>query len=420
MSLYVNINNQTVAPEEYVISELANISGPKHLNLIYPQEAGYFGYDQTGANRTSSFEIGSNNYHWIPSESYFEMDVLLSATGHLLGEAECLVDRIRIIAQDGTILVDDEDHNLFAHVMNMTTSSNENKNLNWQSGRNNLCVADTSVDVLTSAVKYQMIPNLNFWRFVKSVPLPVSGTLRVELTWAADKNVIFDPHSASPTYKVSNLILMAAMLPVSNDYNDKLRLLAIKKGITIQYDQNFRQHAQTLGTNNTVYIRNSMKQAKSLIAVHRKSGYALDYAEGYLYRYPTPKGGISLIQARNGSNSFPYNAITNTGRAYQELLKVLRISDDADSGNQITRARYNVDSDADDALTENFGTTAGQFVVGIDLQSNGSSTGISTENAPLQYVFDAVSAETTLVCDVFVQYGCVWIIRQSDKHYLDK
>jgi hypothetical protein len=304
--------------------------------------------------------------------------------------------------------------------MNMTTASNENKALNWQAGRNNLCTTDALVDDLTSAIKYQIIPNLNFWRFVKSVPLPVTGSLRVELTWAADKNVIFDPNTASPTYKVSNLVLMAAMLPVSNDYNDKLRLLAIEKGITIEYDQNFRQHAQTLSTNNSVYIRNSMKQAKSIIAVHRLSGNALAYAKGYLYRYPTPKSGISSIQVRNGSNSFPYNAITNTGRAYQELLKVLRLSDDADSGNQITRARYNVDTVADAALTANFGTTAGQFIVGIDLTSNGQGTGISTAEAPLQYLFDAVAAESTLVCDVFVQYGCVWIIRQSDKHYLDK
>ena len=88
-----------------------------------------------------TFVIGSNNCAWICPETVLDFDLAVGATGYI-ARCEDVFNRCRLTTQNGVILFDLRNHNLFTSIQQVAVLGNESKQANWESGLDSLCVAD--------------------------------------------------------------------------------------------------------------------------------------------------------------------------------------------------------------------------------------------------------------------------------------
>ena len=125
-------------------------------------------------------------------------------------------------------------------------------------------------------------------------------------------------------YRIDNPRLSVALVPLTPDFQEKLRSVAAAGGCIFNYTQNYYISAPSTSTANTLQVNFAMKSATSAVAVQRLVAQINDIAHDSLQKYQAPAGGLVSVQVRQGSDAFPSNAIDTTERAYVELLKTLQ------------------------------------------------------------------------------------------------
>lgn len=418
MSL-IKQNMMELMPDTELVADDRNIASPK-INLdVFPNEgSANFGYGQVSSQKQMSFTVGSDYASWLPQESHLEFDLKIGtgAGAQLTGDVSALFDRVRLVTQAGVVLVDDQAHNLIQRITQTCVVNDSYKKTSWMSGRNNLCVPDLELDPLTSSARHYAIElSHNFFKQVRSVPLPITGNLRLIIDLADDQTAFYAADMPTTKYRIDNPRLSVALVPMTADFTDKLRRVAMAGGLAFNYIQNYYISAPATSTSNTVQVNFAMKSAQSVIAVQRLSTQITDTTQDSLNKYQAPAGGLVSIQVRQGSDAFPSTAIDTTERAYCELLKTLDQYLDLDSGSQLSRARYT----GADATGANQASTGPLFIAGIKTAKAGMNTGVSTLNGGLQLKWNQATALPNAQLDVFIQYAVIAVVKSPTEVYLE-
>lgn len=399
----VQVPSHNLEPELQVQVPTQNSSGPKALIQVYPIESGSFGVLNTSANgRLASFSISSQTSAICFPESYFSCNIALSTTGSIPGDVSSLIERVQIQTESGTQILDTAaGHNLWGRVVDIITVNPgiastpvpSSAQACWESGLENLLQPDAGQTVITStAVDYSFKLSVPFLQQNHDHLLPVSGGLRIILTFASDYICLYQNGTSAGKYLVSNLFYNAVYKPLNPEYVQRVKAVANENGIVVPYTQPLYMAQPLPGSSNSITINYACKWAKGLVSVVRKTTNFASNGYSNLDQYLVPVSGLSQIQLTNGSNLYPQMPITKFSQQYRELKKLFKVDGKVGwAGNGITRSRYCTASYVSGA---NQCSTGPLNITGIDMSTDDGAffTGASTQNGTFVYQFNMIAA----------------------------
>lgn len=428
MSL-IEINDMTLVPQTQIEVPTKNVAGQKALIQVYPIEAGPFGVlDSNARSQTATFDISSRSAAWDPVESYFTCQVLAGTTFTCAGDINAMISRVQIQTTSGTPILDTQTngHNLWGAIVDIctvnpginTTPVPSNAQMNWQSNKQSLLQPDAGqyqFSIHPTEVSFKLA--VPFLQQIRAMPVPLTGSIRIILTFAPDYFVA--TVGASGSYYAQSLVYNAVFKPYNPEFLNRLRLVAREEGIIVPYTQVVYQAQSLSGSNANLQLNFAFKWAKGFVSVVRNNAHFSAYGYDNLRQYLVPPGGtyptygLSSIQLQQGSNLFPALPITRPTVQYNELQKLMKNFEDRDAANGITRARW---------LTASYQSSTDQSsqsplnIVGIDLGSDEGSffTGVSTLNGTFIYNYNTVSAPAAnSQIDMFIVADYALVIRDE-------
>jgi hypothetical protein len=418
MSFLVKTNNPILEPvSDYMRQEL-NVGGQKLNVQIHPEEGvSPFGRSVSNAINEMTFNLGSYNCAWLVPETSLSFDLSIGTTGAIPGSVDAVFDRVRLVHQSGNTILDEQAQNVFSRIKQIALMSTENANANWEEGLQNLMLADASIDPITpTAKRFNIKFRQSFWDQVKVIPLPILGNCRLILTQARDAQA-FTYFTGS--YTVANPVLNVSMLPYEMSYLERLKKVAQAGGLVLHYIQTQWVNKSVANAGiNTVPIQFAVKNARSVVAVHRLLANETSATLEKLGKYQIPSNDNTQafeIYCQQGGVQYPSSKITSFVEAYRQMKQVFKVDGDLDYGNQITRSLY---SAANNTTTTNNASLAPRFIVAIDL-TRGGNAGISTKDGPLEYVLNQALAVSGLSVDLFLQYDYYLVIKNPAEIYPD-
>ena len=302
----------------------------------------------------------------------------------------------------------------FAPVVNaaetVCTASAVNCTQNWKSWQDGAPLAEASKTQVTATAQYVELPiNLTMAKIQKILHLPITGGVKIELTFAPDLDALSSSDSATPRLSITNLKLNCRLIPMTADYIQELRKKAASGQLLYNTEGTYVENIIWNQANNSFQINFPMKSAHSFLARFYLSGDVNTQNKKYLGKsqYLT---AFTSIQLQHGSDAYPTNAIDNPFTAYKYLQELFNIHNDTDSANLITRTNY--------VAADSNGVDAPQFWIGMDLTSGGMNTGLDLSNSRL--VFRTINtAVSNLYCQMFVFYSqVIQVFGPADIQYL--
>lgn len=399
------VDNMYLEPQVAVDVPIANSGGQKSLIQTYPIENGPWGVNYSGTQQTATFDISSKSAAWDPVESYFTCQVLAGTTFHCPGDINAMIARVQIQTIGGTPIVDTQNgHNLWGRIVDICTVNPgvnstpvpSNAQMNWQSNKQSLLQPDAyQYEFNTVATEVSFKLAIPFLQQIRAFPLPVSGSIRIILTFAQDQLV--SSVGATGTYKCQNLVYNTVFKPYNPAALKKIMVVANEVGIVIPYTQVVYQAQNLSSSTANLQLNLAFKWCKAMVAVVRNNAHFASYGYDNLSQYLVPPGGsapkygIVSFQMQQGSNLFPAQPITNPTAQYMELQKVMKVYEDRDACNGITRSRF---------LTASYQSSTDQSsqcplnVLAIDMGSDEGSffTGVSTLNGTFILNYNTASA----------------------------
>lgn len=407
------VNNGNLLPEMELLKSDRNHSSQKLMLQVFPDAgSGPYGFSATNAIRQLNFTVGSQNAVWIPKESYLQYDInLATGTTGAIHCADAPFNRVRISTQTGVVLADSEQYNLFNKIQEQHLYGPNEQRACWEQGMQ-LQTADASVEQLSSSTRRYVVPLKSMMlRMLRSIPLPVTGQLKITIDLEQDLNAML-ASASSATYRVNNPVLFVSLAPITSNFQQKLIEAAQAGGLVLCYLQAYRMGLPMNGNNNSFIIPFAAKSIQSVMLVPRLP--AEFGSEIYdFFKTQSPLGGLSSIQVLQGSEAYPSSAIETVERAYVESKKAYNVYNDQDQTSQITRSNW----------TQAVNTGANQFVSStwspnISLSKNGSFTGVSTVNGPLIVRYNVVTASTAQM-DVFVIFDTSVVVKSPTSIFVD-
>jgi hypothetical protein len=311
---YTQIPNETIMPTSEIYIANANTVGQKELKVIYPVEnSAVYGRGYAGSAQELSFNIASNHQAWLPQESYLEFSLAMGTTaGFLPGSVDAVFSKVRVLSPQGTVLLEDQSANVFSRIQQIATISDQNKALCWEENLNSLCVnTDDPQNVITTTpTQYSMKLKQPFFRQLASIPLPITGQLRLVFSLAVDNQAI--TYATGDSYKLTSPRLLCSMLGYSADFLDKLRIVAEKGGLLLSYVQNYYAGApSSIAGDNVCAVNFGCKNVLGAIIVNRiPANDSSSSRVEKLGRYLCPIT-LNSIYAQIGSDQYPQAQITN-------------------------------------------------------------------------------------------------------------
>ena len=410
MSL-VQVPADLLIPDVQLQAADKNIATPKLLVPVYAQQgAAGFGYNVVSAIRQMTFEIGSLNCAMAPKDSYlqFGLKVAAGTTGILAGSADQLFSRVRLTTASGVVLVDSQNHALYAQLEDLNTLGAENKAKSWESLRDQVAISDLNSLVITSTLQNVILPLRGaFWQQVRSLPLPILGNVRLTF----DMNVDFDAFSLTGStafrYAVDSPVLYVSMIPYTQSFLDQLRQLASAGSLLLNYSQNYYLQAPCTATSNVINISYNMRSMRGIFGCVLLASEANTF--NLMTNKPQSPTALSSIQLRQGSDQYPSTAIVSTEQVFVEAKKLWNTYNDIDGGCQSTRANFTqaVNTGVDQKLSSTFN-------FGIETDKNGINTGLSTAAGGANLVYNVGTAHAaTSAIHTFSIYDCIVVIRSN-------
>jgi hypothetical protein len=401
-------------PKSEVFIANSNTFGSKRVNIIYPVEnSNTYGYNYYGSSQQITFSIGSANSAWIPGETQLEFSLASGTTASILsGSVDAVFDSVRILNQQGTILLEDQCANIFSRIQQLATITTHTANTCWEENLEYL-MSDTA-SITVAAQKYSMSFRQPFFHENSSIPLPITGELRLVLTLARDSQCMNHPASDAVTYALTQPRLLCPMIAYEQKFLDLLRKVADKGGVLLCHVQNYYQGttADNAG-DNVLDIKFGAKNVLGIMYVNRiRANDSLSTYVEKLGRYQAPTDLVETY-CMTGSEKFPSCGVDNYARAYVELKKHVNLYADNDAGNKLTRALYEYSSGTNAAT---LASTCAKYIGGFSFCS-AYQTGIDTQNGGVQLHQNFGSANSGFAVDAFVQYQSVFLIKNPLQTY---
>lgn len=417
MSL-VQVNNFDLIPDSVLQSDNKNIQGAKELVPYYPQQgSANYGYNNSAAQKVMTFEIGSDTSDLKGQDSYLSFDVKLAVgtTGAVVaGDGTCFFNRMRVLTMAGVPLIDQQELALSAWIKNVHTIGDGPKAAKWPSLMDQLNISDSASLKITSTAQHVVVPlPTGFWHQIRSLCLPITGNIRIVFDLAPDNQAFSLFNASTDRYRIDNPVIHAHLVPLTPDFLERTRALAAAGGYLLNYSDEYFLRAPCTATSNTVNIPYAMKSVRGVVGIAKldteDDTYNLSYLKGV-----SPLGGLSSLQIRQGSNSYPSSAITATEEVYDEAQKFFKVYGDIDGTNQITRANFTqaVNTSTDQKLSS-------KFSFAIDTAQAGVNTGLSTINGGLNVLYNVVTATSNTSLLLFSVYDKIAVVRNPNSVTLD-
>ena len=354
-------------------------------------------------NQTREIEIDASNAlldnHSMHLE--FKVEAETSKTYYEEGSGHSYLQRVTVVNQNGAVLADLDQYNLWYHMQAFPSVGRRFCNKNWHQGLDNLAPEELSLPVVAlnkgrastvAGVTYMIPLNLDLFKHHRYLHLPVLGRIKVKFTFAPIAEVAQSAVGATipTTYSITNAVLHARMLEISPSFIDFLEKQSAA-GDLIYNPHNVVWQTISVGVNdsNTLTLDGNLQSCEKAFVV-RRSGLDITgaipasaaTAKHQLTKYAAPGDGFDHMQWRHGIQRYPTTTITNHEQSYMFLEEAMGLTGNADCESLISRENYTDVSVQ--AATVTLEKTQ-KFINGMEFSRAGRNTGISLAQNSLQF-----------------------------------